>query len=74
MILSPTEFRCQKHRVDLTDLVREQLEYDFESDPYFIAHYDSPSVESVAKHFVVVVTCPGDDGPHSLKCKGKFYL
>ena len=73
MILSPNSYRCRRHGVDLTEQVRDQLAYDVDADPDYLAFYRRSRADSAAEKFVVVVTCPGRDSPHTLSCKGAFY-
>jgi hypothetical protein len=61
MKLIPPTYTCLEHQMDVTDLVREELE---ERIP--IAY--KPQRPGP---FEVVVTCPGAGSPHDLECNGQ---
>ena len=82
MILDPDIYRCPTHGTDLTSLVRARLD----SPDIFPFVHVIPVFAQIFKYlltrtmgrreklhahpFEVIVSCPGNGAPHTLKCIG----
>jgi hypothetical protein len=74
--LTPSDYQCPEHHVDLTALARQQLEQeDIPVASYRGAYYVGVSRRRARERpFTVVVNCPGNDPekPHDVECTGTF--
>ena len=71
MTLDPDTYQCPTHNIDITTLVREQLEDDDDArSAYWWGGRAAGRNPSGAREFAVIVSCPGAGAAHKLTCRG----